>query len=785
MPVTTRSLTLLAFFALLFSACQQQRGSVFQLYKDPAQPIERRVENLLAQMTVEEKVAQLLCRWNSTRRMMDSTGRFLPDSAALLMPHGIGQIARPKEGYAGNGNFPGRTAAETVLYTNDIQRWLVEKTRLGIPAVMHEESLHGYVARDATSFPQAIGLASTWNPVLIERCFDVAGREARACGNHLVLAPVVDIVREPRWGRTEETYGEDAWLAGEIGLAAVYGFQGRGEKIDGDHVMATLKHMTGHGQPEGGSNIAPAPATKRVILEQFLPPFKKCIEQGRARNVMASYNEIDGVPSHNSTWLLQDILRNEWGFDGCVVSDYDAIPQLADRHHVAANHAEAAAKALLAGVDVETPDPTTYRYLTEMVRRGEVPMAALDKAVARVLYQKFELGLFENPYADEAKATRTVGTPESANLARQAAEEAIVLLQNEGNLAPVDLSRYRNIAVIGPNADKTLLGGYSDQPRHFITVLQGIRQYVGDRATVTYAEGCGITNPCSWYKDSVSLTDRADDRRKLREAVETARSADLIVLAIGSNECESREGWADNHLGDNPSMNLPGLQDSLVDALHRLGKPMVALLLNGRPYSICNVKDKVPAIFECWYPGQEAGHAIANVLFGKVSPSGKLPITFPRSAGHLPVFYNHKPTARRSYIFDDVSPLFCFGYGLTYSTFEVGAPVLSDSVIGPNQTVQVSVRIKNTGTVAAREVVQCYVRDQISSVTRPVKELRDFVKTDLKPGEEKTLTFNLTPDKLAFYDEKMNWTVEPGAFTIMTGTSSRDVDLKTTVLRVR
>ncbi len=754
-------------------------------YKDAAQPLETRVKDLLGRMTLDEKIAQTYCLWNAARTMMDSRGGFLPDSALKYMPHGIGQITRPKEPRGGVGTFPSRTTEETVVYTNAVQRFLKEKTRLGIPAIMHEEALHGYVARGATAFPQAIALASTWNPALIETAFDIAAKEARACGNHLVLAPVVDITRDPRWGRTEETYGEDPWLAGEIGLAAVRGFQGRTGKIDGEHVMATLKHMTGHGQPEGGNNVAPAPAPRRLVLEQFLPPFKKCIQEGHAWNVMPSYNEIDGVPSHNSKWLLDEILRKEWGFKGTVVSDYYAISDLYRRHRIAGDLKEAGKKAMSVGVDVETPDPECFNLLKTVFEKGEMPIAVLDTVVARVLRQKFALGLFENPYADAQKAEQVLQNKNSQAIALQAAEESIVLLKNEGNLAPLNLEKYKTIAVIGPNADKTLLGGYSDEPRHFVTVLKGIEAKVGNRAKVVYAEGCGITEPCSWYKDPVQLTDRATDRRKIAQAVEIAKQADVVILAVGGNECESREGWAESHPGDQPDMNLKGLQDSLVAAIHALGKPTICLLLNGRPYSITNIAQKIPVIFECWYLGQECGHAIANTLFGDNNPSGRLPITFPRSVGHLPVYYSHKPSARRGYIFDDVSPLFSFGEGMSYTSFEYGKPVLTQSSIGKNETATVTVSVKNTGSRPGKTVVQCYVRDLYASVTRPVKELKDFAKIELKPGETKQVVFQISPDKLMMLDYNMNWVVEPGEFEIMTGSSSRDGDLQKTSLVVR
>jgi beta-glucosidase len=747
-------------------------------YKNPSLAVEQRARDLLARMTLAEKTAQLQCRWNSARTMMDQQGNFLPDSAAKYMPHGIGQIVRPKEAFSGVGNFPSRTTENTVQYCNAVQRYLRDKTRLGIPAIMHEEALHGYVAREATAFPQAIGLASTWNTALLQQVFDIAAREARSAGNHLVLAPVVDIVRDPRWGRTEETFGEDPFLAGAIGLAAVKGLQGENGRIDSLHVMATLKHMTGHGQPEGGNNVGPAPTPMRMVQEYFLPPFKRCIEEGHAWNVMASYNEIDGVPSHNSNWLLQDILRQQWGFRGVVVSDYYGIAELHRRHRVATDLKDAAKKAIASGVDVETPDPDCYVFLNNIFAQRELPIAVLDSAVIRVLRQKIALGLFETPFASEEVALRTVGAAAHIPTALQAAEEAIVLLKNEGALAPVSTDRYKTIAVIGPNANRTLLGGYSDEPRYFVTVLEGIKQKVGRRAQVTYAEGCGITEPCSWYKDPVTRTDPATDRQKIADAVQLARSADLVILALGGNECESREAWAESHLGDQATMNLQGMQDSLVNAIVASGKPVICLLLNGRPYSIVNIAQKVPAIFECWYLGQETGHAIANTLFGDNNPSGRLPISFPRSVGHLPVFYNHKPTARRGYAFDEVTPLFAFGEGLSYTTFEYGPPRLQYDTLPDNGSQVVKVSVRNTGKVAGKTVVQCYVRDVFGSVTRPVKELKEFRKISLQPGESQELMFVLSPNSLQMLNDKMEWVVEPGEFEVMTGSSSKDIDLK-------
>ncbi|HMQ61874.1 MAG TPA: glycoside hydrolase family 3 N-terminal domain-containing protein [Flavilitoribacter sp.] len=781
----TNKLTTLILISVLAIAqgCQNGGSPGADAYKDAALPVETRIKSLLAQMTVDEKLAQIQCIWQQKRHILDAQGNLNPDSAAVYLKDGIGQIGRPSEGPDRTTNS-GRDAAANARFTNAVQKFLVENTRLGIPAFFHEECLHGHAARDGTSFPQPIGLASTWDRQLIEDLFTMTAREARARGAHQALTPVVDIVRDPRWGRTEETYGEDPYLAGEMGLAAVYGFQGRGGRIDSEHLVATLKHMTGHGQPEGGNNIGPASISERVIRELFLPPFKKCIQQGKARSVMASYNEIDGVPSHANKWLIQDILRGEWGFDGTVVSDYYAVRELADRHHVAADWKASGILALTTGIDIELPDQETYRLLRDDFENGDLPMSVLDTAVARNLKLKFELGLFENPYVDEEKARAEVGSEKNAALALKAAEETMVLLQNRDNLAPLDAGKYKTVAVIGPNADKVLLGGYTDYPKYFVTVLQGIREKLGNQTRVLYAEGCGITQPGNWYNDPVLPTDPAEDRKKIADAVSVARQADLVILAIGGNELTSREAWAESHLGDRTSLELVGLQNELVDRIAAVGKPTVALLFNGRPLAIQNVLEKVPAVFECWYLGQECGRGVANVLFGDVNPGGKLPISFPRSAGHIPAFYNYKPTARRGYLWDEVSPLFAFGYGLSYTTFETGEPVLAKATIGKADNVTVSVDVTNTGQRAGQEVVQLYIRDRVSSVTRPVKELKGFEKIALAPGEKKTVQFTLGPDDLALWDVNMKWVVEPGEFEVMAGSSSRDEDLKKVVLKV-
>jgi beta-glucosidase len=762
------------------------RKSALPVYKNPALTSERRTKDLLSRMTLEEKAAQMLCVWQEkAQKLVDEKGNFDLAKAkkAFRDRRGLGQVGRPSDA---GGGVKARAMAEL---TNAIQKFFLENSRLGIPVMFHEECLHGHAAPDGTSFPQPIALGATFNPELVESLFTMTAGEARLRGAHHALTPVVDVAREPRWGRVEETYGEDPYLVSRLGIAAVRGFQGDRKFRDKRHILATLKHFVGHGQPESGMNCAPANISERVLRETFLYTFREALREAGAVTLMASYNEVDGVPSHASRWLLRDVLRKEFGFKGFVVSDYYAIWELGYRpdthgHFVAKDKKESCALAVNAGVNIELPDPDCYLHLVELVKKGVLKESQLDELVAPMLFWKFEMGLFDDPWVDPAEAERVVGSAPHIQLARTAAQEAITLLRNEHNVAPLDLSKIKTIAVIGPNANRTLLGGYSGVPKHEVTVLEGIKAKVGNRARVLYSEGCRITLGGNWNQDQVVPSDPEEDRRQIQEAVEVAKQADVIVLAIGGNEQTSREAWNLQHMGDRTSLNLIGRQDELVEAMAALGKPIVAFLFNGRPLSINHLIAHVPVIFECFYLGQETGHAIADVLFGDSNPGGKLPISFPRSVGHLPVFYNYKPSARRGYLFDDVSPLFAFGYGLSYTTFELKNLRLTKKKITTKGTTQIQVDVTNTGKRAGSEVVQLYIRDLVSSVTRPIKELKGFKKVHLKPGESATVTLDITPDSLAFFDVNMKYLVEPGDFSIMIGTSSRDADLQELILTV-
>ncbi len=747
------------------------------LYRDPAQPVERRVADLLARMTLEEKVAQLVSIWQDKNRLLDVDGRFVPARAAVEIPLGVGHVARPSDNFLRGlpGVTPGRTPRETVELVNAIQRYLVEETRLGIPAMMHEEGLHGFQALHATVFPQAIALAATWDPELVEEVYSVVAREIRARGAVQALTPVVDVARDPRWGRIEETYGEDPHLVAEMGLASVRGFQGRSLPLAPGRVFATLKHMTGHGEPESGTNVGPANISERVLREVFFPPFERAVREGGAVSVMASYNEIDGVPSHANGWLLNDVLRGEWGFDGYVVSDYFAIRELMARHGVADSLAAAAGQALAAGVDIELPNPEAFPTLVASVRAGDVSEELVDRAVARGLRLKFLAGLFENPYADADHAERVTGNDEARALALRAAEKAMILLKNDGGLLPLDLERLERIAVIGPNAAETILGGYTDVPRQTVSILDGIRAHAGAAAEVVFAQGARITRDRNWWADAVALAEPEENRRLIAAAAELAATADVAIVAVGDNEQTSREAWAETHLGDRTDVTLVGEQEELVRAVVATGVPTVVVLIHGRPLAVGWIAENVPAILDGWYLGQETGTAVARALFGEVNPGGKLPVTIPRSVGQVPVFYNHKPTARRGYLFASKEPLWPFGFGLSYTSFALEEPRLDRAEIAPGESATLSMDLVNEGERAGDEVVQLYVRDRYSSVTRPVKELKGFRRVTLGPGERRTVSFPVGPAELQFFDRAMERVVEPGEFELMVGFDSADL----------
>lgn len=762
------------------------------LYKNPDKPVEKRVNDLLKRMTLEEKVAQLQTVWVARQKLETERGEFTSEYAKEILGLGIGQVARPAENKA--VITPNKTPAQTLAFTNAVQKYLVENTRLGIPAIFHEEALHGHAGRHATSFPQAIGLASSWDPQLIEQVYTIAAQEMRAIGAHQALAPVLDVARDPRWGRIEETLGEDPYLVSELGVAAVNGFQGRGDGIGKDRVIATLKHLAGHGEPTGGLNTAPAPIGERSLRENFLPPFEAAVKVAHARSVMASYNEIDGIPSHSNVDLLQNILRGEWGFNGVVVSDYFAIAELINRHHLAADKSEAALMALAAGVDVETPDGDAYKTIIQLVNDKKISVKQIDQAVARVLHEKFALGLFDNPYTKVTDVDAFVGNDQHVAVALQAAEKSIVLLKNDKNILPLNKAAIKSVALIGPHVDETLIGGYSDVPKKTVSILQGIKEYLGDEVALNYEKGTLLTiekwasdvdsaaantrSKQRWHTDEVVLATKADTKGMIAKAVAAAQKSDVAIVVVGDSEATSREAWADSHLGDRTSLELLGEQQQLVDAVLATGKPTVVLLIGGRPLAITKLAETAPAILQGWYLGQETGNAVARVLFGDVNPGGKLPVSVPRSAGHLPVYYNYKPSAKRGYAFEKTDALYPFGFGLSYTQFTYADMQWNKTKLGANDTVDVSVTITNTGKRAGDEVVQLYTSDPVASVTQPVKQLRGFKRVNLAPQQSVRVTFTLSANQLGFYDRKMDFVLEPGKINLLLGSSSADIRLK-------
>ena len=730
-------------------------------YRNPSLPVSQRMQDLLKRMTLEEKVDQL----SSWRRSAMSTD----NAEAQQIVEKIQKLSEP-------GSQVG--PRDTAVLRNEAQKFLVERTRLGIPALFQGEALHGFMSNGSTSFPQVLGLASTWDPELVERVFSAAADEMAAAGVRQAFTPVLDLARDPRWGRTEETYGEDPFLVSRMGVAAIRGLQGTSFVIDRHHVLATAKHFAAHGQPEGGRNTAPANYSERILRESFFMPFQAAVEEAHVASVMASYNEIDGIPSHINHWLLDRVLRQEWRFQGYVTSDGGGLQMLVNTHHVAADYAEAARKALAAGVDFDLSDGSVYQTLIEQARRGIIPEKQIDDAVERVLAAKFRLGLFENPYADPDYAAQVTNSREHKELALKAAEEAIVLLKNEGNLLPLDGKKIKSVAVIGPNAADVHLGGYSRDPGpgNQVSILEGIRQRVGAGIKLLYAEGCKLTSAkpgwAGWYVDNVALIDPPTQAQSIQEAAVLARQADVAILVVGENESTNREAWSERHLGDRDSLDLLGAQDKLVQAVIDTGIPTVVFLINGRPLSINYAAQHARAIIEGWYLGEQGGIAAARVLFGDINPGGKLPVTFPRSVGQIPAYYDHKPSRDRSYAFTNSQPLFPFGYGLSYTTFGFDNLRVEPALMDAGGTTTVRVEVTNTGNREGDEIPQLYMHQRVASVTQPVKQLRGFRRVSLRPGEKTTVEFLITPETLSILDINMRGRVEPGTFDIMVGPDS-------------
>ena len=751
-------------------------------YRDAGLPIADRITDLLGQMTLDEKFAQLVSCW--VHELM-AGGEISAEKARRLLANGIGQITRV-------GGASQLEPAASARAANLLQRFLVDQTRLGIPAIIHEECCLGYMALGGTAFPQIIGLASTFDPDLAERMTTVIRSQMRAVGAHQGLAPVLDIARDARWGRCEETFGEDPTLVALFGMAYVRGLQGSSLRDGG--VMATGKHFVGHGLSQGGLNCAPVQLGPRLLWDVYLAPFQAVIRDAGLHSVMNSYPELDGEVVAASRRILTDLLRGQLGFDGLVVSDYEAIPMIHNYHRAAADKSEAAARALQAGIDVELPTTNCYgEVLRAALDSGRISLDLVDTAVRRHLQKKFELGLFENPYVDEGRVAEIFETAEQRSLAQEIAAKSLVLLKNDG-LLPLKKT-LRTLAVIGPNADsgRSLLGDYSYTA---LRELETLRQSAGsspqeadtpasqahDIRIPTILESIHAALPKTKVLHARGCDNLDGDTSGFKEAVRIAGQAEAVVLVLGD-----RSGLAPNctcgETRDSADLQLPGVQEALFQAVAAAGKPIAAVLVTGRPLAVNSLAEQAAAILEAWLPGEQGGPAVAAALVGDVNPAGRLPMTFPRHVGQLPVFYNQKPSGAKSnwyvnYVNTHSSPLYPFGHGLSYTSFDYSGLSIDRREARSGESVEVSLQVTNTGKAAGDEVVQLYVCDEYASCPRPVKELKGFVRLTLQPGESRRVTFRLPVDQLAYYDEELELVVEAGTIKVMLGSSSEDIRLE-------
>jgi len=705
---------------------------------------EQRADSVLALMTLEEKVGQLV-QYSGGWATGAETGKPTEGSDELIRKGRVGSFLN----------------VVSSKLTGKMQKIAVEESRLKIPLIFGLDVIHGYFS----TFPIPLAEACTWNPSLVEKSARMQAIEASSAGIHWTFNPMVDIARDPRWGRIMEGSGEDPYLGSLMAAARVRGYQGNDLSAN-NTILACVKHYAGYGGAEGGRDYNTVDMSERNFRDFYLPPYKAAVEAG-AGSLMASFNEIGGVPSSASKFLMTQILRNEWKTDAFVVSDWNSIGELIP-HGVAKDLKQAAELGINATVDMDMEANAYYTHLANLVREGKVDIKLVDDAVRRVLIAKFKLGLFDDPfkYCNEEREKKTIKSREIVEATKEVALESIVLLKNEKNILPID-KKLKSIAVVGYLAKSTSdpLGGWSalGDSNDVVSIFDGIKNKIGKDVKINYAEGCKITG---------------NDKSGFNEAINVAKSSDVIIAVVGESRNMSGEA------SSRATLDLPGVQEDLLKELHKTGKPIVVVLMNGRPLTIPWLQENIPAIVEAWYPGISAGSAVADILFGDVNPSGKLTVTFPRYVGQVPIYYNHKNTGRpynpkdhyTSYYMDlENTPLYPFGFGLSYTTFEYSNLTLDKKEIKKNESLKVSVDVKNTGSREGKEVVQLYIRDLVGSVTRPVKELKDFTKISLKPGETKHVEFTITPDKLKFYDINMNYVVEPGDFKVFVGTNSVDV----------
>lgn len=747
-------------------------------YQNANIPIEERVSDLLMQMTLEEKVNQLVSC--SPVYTIDKNGQFVFNKDFQnKLKGGIGSLQ-----YV---NTP-LNAVSDVLLVNQIQRHAIENSRLGIPLLIEGEALHGLVAYQATSYPQAIAIAATWDTSLVCNVYTRIALEARTRGINLAFSPLLDLSRDPRWGRMEETYGEDVYLVSQIGMAAITGFQGGGVTVGKDHIISSPKHFAGYGQCEGGRNFAPTNIPERLFLEEILESFRQAVTKGHIWGIMPSHSEIDGVPCHSNEHLLTDILRKEWGFKGIVVSDYFDIQRLNILHHVAANDEEAALLALKAGVNLEQPIGACYETLKETLRNRPEFIKYLDERVKEVLRVKFMLGLFENPYGDEQRAKSVSEDKTNKELALKTAEKAVILLKNENNILPLDKAKVKKIAVIGPNADNVILGGYSPKRYQAVSILEGLKEYLkGTDVQCQFTEGCGITKEKAASQfETVNVNSGTshtipykEEMLKIAEAAQLAKQSDVAIVCVGDNYLSTREAiFTKGNLGDRANLDLVGNQNALVQAIVETGTPVIVVLIHGRSLTINYIAEKAKGIIDGWYLGEQTGTAIARTLFGENNPGGKLPVTVPRNVGQLPVYYSQRESGTlKDYLFEDCSPLYPFGFGLSYTQFSLENIVLSRNSIKVGESCEVTLDVRNIGMMSGDEVVQVYVKDVVGSVSRPKMQLKAFNRVTIAAGESQKVKLTLGKEAFEMIDLNYKRVIEPGEFKIYVGTSSQKKDL--------
>jgi beta-glucosidase-like glycosyl hydrolase len=761
----------LVMVASIAGGVSRAKGAEHPLYLESSQPPEARADDLLSRMTLEEKVGQM----NMPCVYQEELGQGIPEKMEACKKFAAGTYL---EGLGPGGGFftlPNTILHEGTLqqaeFLNELQRIALKQTRLGIPLLLTEEGTHGLMCPGATIFPEGPALGSTWNTDLISRIYGAAAEEARSIGIHQIFTLVIEPIRDPRLGRNEEAYSEDPYFCARYAETIVQAVQGTNVSSV-DKCVAGLCHYPGQSQPTSGLERGAMEISERILRETFLPPWEAGIKKSGALGVMATYPAIDGIPTHASEKILTSILRGELGFKGLVLSEGGGIGTLV-YEGLAPTQKEAGQLAIQAGVDVGISYESGYMLdLIQSVNEGKVSMALIDRAVRRILVQKFRLGLFENPFVNPSKAEKIVHSPEHQELALEAARQGIVLLKNENNLLPLrkDL---QSIAVIGPNADNDLnqLGDYvaSKVLQDVITVLEGVKMSVSPQTTVTYVKGCEVIGT---------------EYNEIDKARQAAGRADAAIVVLGENEWQAEGGKGTSGEGyDAATLELTGLQEDLVKSVVETGTPTVVVLINGRPLAVRAVAEHVPAVIEAWVCGEKGGRAVAEVLFGDSSPSGKLPVTIPRHSGQLPVYYNAKKSKLywikegwgHPYADLEPTPLYPFGHGLSYTTFEYSNLQLGAREIGPDESIRISVDVKNSGRRFGDEVVQLYIQDVISTVSTPVKELKGFSRISLEPGQQRTVTFDLAPEHLALYNVSLKRLVEPGQFKVFVGSSSEDI----------